>query len=440
MKTRVLRRWVVGGLVGTAAFAASVGWAQFRFPPRNDSRGGVRELRASVDTDRTQYPSRRAVQIRLRLTNVSDRSIQFDTGNNREYDVTIRDARTGRAVWEWSRQPGAPRQERRTLRLEAGQSRTHRVLWDQTDYEGRRVRPGVYRIEARIYPQGPVSAEVYLGSGDRDDRDDEDRDWRRDRDRDGRLRPGDIPRPFPSPGADRSRNDASVRADLRLERSTYRPGDTIGMTYIVQNTGSRNKAFRFSSGRQFDVTAARSGRGGREVWRLSQDRMYTQALTGFELRPGERRTFTAAWRTDRDLDEGDYRITAFLTPLGERGGVATATGTVRVEDRDAQDRFRGLRRRSERDPGRDSLSLRLRDLLDSGRSHLGRRVRLSGMYRGWRGGEGGPPRRRGDWVLESEGHTLYITGPHPTTRVGETITVEGILRRTDDGRLYLETD
>ncbi len=418
---------LMAGALLLAAITAA-GAQRPRFGGADSSRGAASDLRASVETDRTQYTPRRAVEITMRLTNLTDRPKEILLENAHEYDVIVRDARTGGAVWQWSRLPSAPPRQRRTVRIEPRQSRTHRALWDQTDNDGRRVRPGVYRIEATLYARDPVTTEVFLSGREGDDG----------------PQPGPRPGPpemLPRPGLPPGRGDggATLRADLRLDQTSVRPGQPVTVTYAVTNSQSRPSVLRFSSGKQFDVVV-RSGRAGQPVWRLSQDRMYTMALTQMTLEPGERRTFTAQWQPDRSLPEGAYEVEAFLTPMGEQGGAASARATVRIESRPGG----GLGGRAglPHRPGRDgdSPSIRLGDLFDDGRSYLGKRITLRGAYRGWRGGQGGPPVKRSDWVLEGDGRTIYVSGPMPEAGPGDAVTVTGTVRRTGDGRLYLESE
>lgn len=437
MNTRkeVRKRRVAGALAAALAGAVLLGTAatEARAQLRRGGLGGYgssrqqNDLRASVDTGRTQYPSGRDVEITLRLTNRSDRSFEVAL-NDYEYDVIIREARTGSTVWQWSRQSRGARRDRRTVQWDPRQTRTWRVLWDQTDANGRQVRAGAYRIEARLYPQDVVSTEVVL-TGDNDDR-----DGNNGR---GPFPGGRIPRPFPAPSTDDDRygggwggngryND--LRGDLSGGDGTVRAGDTVTLTYAVRNNTGRRLTLRFPTSQQYDVTV-RSTRG-RTVWRLSDERSYGQGQSEMTLDAGERHTYTFRWRVDRDLEDGRYELVAFLTPRGaDRDGVATTRTFVRVEGRYG------------RGQDRDDFSVRLRDLLDDGRASIGRRVRVSGTYGGARPGRGRLPGNSNEWVLRSEDRGLYVRGGLPrSARDGESVTVTGTLRRGSDGQLYLEAD
>ncbi len=457
------------------------------------TRGGSRSLRARITTDRSEYAPGRPVTITLSLTNIGDRRVEVSNAAQ-EYDILVRDARnSGSILWQSSRDGQARDRRRTSFRIEPRQTRTYREVWDQTDWNNRRVRTGAYRIEARIFPQEPVYAPVFL-SADRD------------------ARPGDGGYNG-GRGDDYNRGDdrddqgngysAGIRSELRLDQPSgvVRPGDTIRLTYTLLNADtSRARTFRFTSGKQFDAFVREPGQrrsgvfgGGkaRTIWQLSRDQFYTQSLTQFTLRAGERRTFTASWRTPRDLNSGVYAVTAFLTPQddsggrGRDGGAYEASASLRVagggssngsyDDYDSRDRSPlppsldpNRNGRSGRDqdgyyndgPRRGDLGsggsyggnlprgraevIRLSDLERGvGRDYLNRRVSVTGVYQVVsRGGLGGPA-RLGGWSLTDGGVTLSVTGaPAPDNRrEGDRITVTGVLRRfTLNGNYYLEAD
>lgn len=323
---------LVVALAGTITLAATATEARAQFRRGRsgsyDSRNDLRGLQASVETDRSRYGTRDTVEITVRLTNTSDRAVSVNLDDDYEYDVTIREGRSG-VVWQRSRDDRGARRERRTLRLAPNQVLTNRVRWDQRDSDGRRVRGGTYRIEARVYGQSTATTEVRL-TGDNDGRDD-------DYGNGGRPFPGGgIPRPFPAPGEEDDRwgggwGRNNLRTELRADTSTVRPGDTITLRYTIRNNTSRTQTLRFPTSQQFDVVA-RSSRG-RTIWRLSDGRGYTQAFASRTLRPGEEHTFTTSWRVDRDQEGGTYEILAFLTPQGARNGVGEARTTLRVSGR-----------------------------------------------------------------------------------------------------------
>lgn len=86
--------------------------------------------------------------------------------------------------------------------------------------------------------------------------------------------------------------------------------DSVRFVFQVTNTGTSPLALRYSSGQSFDFVVSRDGR---EVWRWSADRMFTQALRDATLAGGETLQFEAAWRPEPGLPAGEYTVTGELT-------------------------------------------------------------------------------------------------------------------------------
>lgn len=444
------------------------------------TRGASRNLRVSIATDRSTYGANRPVIVTLTVTNIGNQRVEMNKAL--EYDLLVRDVRSNRIVWQSSRDGLAQNRRNRSYHLDPGQSRTFREQWDQSDASNRRLVAGTYRIEGRVFPQDSVYAQVYLsdGSGRADDRyDPYDRNDPYDRGGSGDYsrRPGDRGSrdEYGQGGYGRGDYDTrdesrGLRSELRLDPSNgvIRPGESIALTYTLTNTDrSRSRTFRFGSGQQFDAYAIaprsragdsvfdRSQQRGGIAWRLSQDQMYTQALTQFTLGPGERRSFTAVWRTPRNLEPGTYTLNAYLTPRGASQGRNTvygaegtfpATALLRVGTGGA---FGGDRTfpgggqdygYGGRYEGRGDV-LRVREA--ASRDYVNRRVSVSGTFRGVNPrGYGDYPVSRNDWVIEDGGTAIFVTGASAPRdrRIGERVLVSGTIRRTRDGEYYLEAD
>lgn len=241
--------------------------------------------------------------------------------------------------------------------------------------------------------------------------------------------------PSTPPGAAKA---ASLRADLRLHPARARLGETATLSYTLTNSQAGPRSFSFSSGKQFDIIV-RARSGAREVWRLSGDRMYTMALTQITIAPGQTKTFASPWQPNRDLADGTYEVTAFLTPMGSSGEVAPARLLVTVRSGVLTAPAAPSPEKTKPADDEPAPLVGLRSLLADGRTFVGKRVSLRGVYRGRQGGQGGPPTRRSDWVVEAEGRTIYVSGTIPELDAGAPITVAGTVRRTADGRYYLDT-
>lgn len=258
----------------------------------------VPNLEAEVRTDRTQYPPRRAVEIATRLTNTGDILKVIEVRTGFEAEIAVRDDRSGRVVWTWSK--GRPRQRAYAYRLAPGESRLRRELWDRRDDEGRPVPPGVYRVEATLVPlRQPVATQIHLMGSE---------------DGPGGGRPGEAPpSPSPSPG------DGLV-GSLRADRAVVRPGETVSFVYTVANRSREARTLRFRSGQRFDIEVARRpepnaryAKGALTVWQLSREMFYTLALGEMTFAPGETKSFPAQWRVPAGIPTAVADARAWLT-------------------------------------------------------------------------------------------------------------------------------
>lgn len=424
----------VVGIVGAALLAPMVAYAQGGDTSFTRRPNGQYEAR--IGTDRTQYTPNRAVQITMTMTNLLDRTASIAPGlNTRPYDYWVRDSRSNRVVYTLSKHRQFDRNNSYTLA--GGESRTFREFWDQRDDAGKAVPSGVYVIEARLWPQETVSTQIFLS----------DRGG-------GRPDPPSRPEPEPGPpipGKPTPGNPDNpipgkpglirLRSTLQADRQRYAPGQTMTLTYTVVNGGTAPAVLNFTSGKQFDMTA--TAPNGRKVWQWSEGRMFPMMLTTLRLAPGESKVYSATWQLPNNVPVGAYRLYAFLTPRDMEGaGAASATvrvafGNVGGNDGNNEGEWGHPGRPNDPRPGRP-VPVTLRDLINKGRNAVGQRVSVSGIYLGLRGGFGAPPVRRSDWVISSEGVSLYVSGPDPSVAAGRPVTVIGTVRRTNDGRLYLE--
>lgn len=101
-----------------------------------------------------------------------------------------------------------------------------------------------------------------------------------------------------------------------LQASTV--GDTVFLVLQVTNTSTEPVELHFRSGQSHDF-AVESSEG--EIWRWSDDQMFTQALRHERLEPGETLRFEEAWRPP-DGVEGNLvavgRLTASNRPVEQR--------------------------------------------------------------------------------------------------------------------------
>ena len=82
----------------------------------------------------------------------------------------------------------------------------------------------------------------------------------------------------------------------------------VELAFHVTNTTQKSMELQFSSGQTHDFSVVDAS--GREVWRWSSDRMFTQALQTRMLGPGETLTFSEGWP---EAPKGTYTVVARLT-------------------------------------------------------------------------------------------------------------------------------
>jgi hypothetical protein len=87
-----------------------------------------------------------------------------------------------------------------------------------------------------------------------------------------------------------------------------RSGQPATWTLEVENGGSGETTLMFRSGKDGDVTLLRDGR---EAYRWSATRFFSQAMREVRIGPGARKTYTLEEKT-LSADAGDYELVAEL--------------------------------------------------------------------------------------------------------------------------------
>lgn len=91
--------------------------------------------------------------------------------------------------------------------------------------------------------------------------------------------------------------------------------DTVDFGFTVTNTGDEARELRFRSGQAAEFVVLDDGR---EVWRWSDGRLFTQALWSESLALGEAVTYEATWA---DPAPGEYVAEATLEADGADAAV-----------------------------------------------------------------------------------------------------------------------
>lgn len=84
----------------------------------------------------------------------------------------------------------------------------------------------------------------------------------------------------------------SAGAPLASSLQAEPRADTVTFVLQVTNVEEHPVVLDFASGQEYDFAVLRDGR---ELWRWSAGRMFTQAVHADTLAPGETRTYRAGW-------------------------------------------------------------------------------------------------------------------------------------------------
>ena len=94
---------------------------------------------------------------------------------------------------------------------------------------------------------------------------------------------------------------SGLRYTLTTDRTRYQRGQRVNITFTKCNVSGSTIRLRYNTSQRFDFVALRNGR---EVWRWSDDRFFTQAAETVVLRPGACQTFRATW--DLRNNQGNF--------------------------------------------------------------------------------------------------------------------------------------
>ena len=104
-------------------------------------------------------------------------------------------------------------------------------------------------------------------------------------------------------------------------------GDEVKFSFRVTNTSAKRVELRFPSGQTHDLAVLDNQ--GREVWRWSRGRLFTQSMQNKVLGASDTLTFTESWRPQHP---GQYTAVASLLsqnhPAEQRAEFALTSKTV----------------------------------------------------------------------------------------------------------------
>lgn len=216
---------------------------------------------------------------------------------------------------------------------------------------------------------------------------------------------------------------------VRTDKTRYALGEPVRISLIVENRTGEVLTLQFPTGQRYDIWAESTGR---EVWRWSKGKAFTQAFTSLTLQPGERRVFEETWsqvnNDGKQVPPGAYNIFTQLTTVPPRPTPVRTQLTIGSGEPVVKPATIG-------------------GIIENIDTSIGQVVQISGTYLGWRPDPNyetcrlGPPVTRSDWAIKDDTGCIYVTGSSglsPTDDYGKEITLSGIVRRTAEGQPYIE--
>jgi len=138
--------------------------------------------------------------------------------------------------------------------------------------------------------------------------------------------------PLPSHSPDSERRPGArprVTGDTIAASLDVKVGEDVKFSFHVTNSSTKRVELRFPSGQTHDVVVLDPQ--GREVWRWSTGRMFTQSMQNKILGASDTLTFTETWHPDH---AGTYTAVASLLsenyPAEQRAAFSLPSKTVSI--------------------------------------------------------------------------------------------------------------
>lgn len=139
-------------LVVLVAFIGIVRYMAVRSSPlKTKADTEVKDLHFSLKMDNAVYRSDEAVMLKLGVRNAGDKPVVIDFPSSLESDFVVERERdffffkVPFEVWRYSAQ-GGDMDNPHKITIKPGEEKIFQAKWNQTDFNGKQVQPGKYRI------------------------------------------------------------------------------------------------------------------------------------------------------------------------------------------------------------------------------------------------------------------------------------------------------
>jgi hypothetical protein len=136
----------------------------------------------------------------------------------------------------------------------------------------------------------------------------------------------------PSVGDPSEENREPKAVELETALEVKKENNNLIFEITLTNRSGETVELPFSSGQQFEVVVINGE--NEEVYRYSEGRMFTQALTFIEIKAGEKLSWIEEWDQKSDhtwVSNGEYKVTAEVLVQDSEGNIVINQGDLIAE-------------------------------------------------------------------------------------------------------------
>ncbi|MFQ3550067.1 MAG: BsuPI-related putative proteinase inhibitor [Armatimonadota bacterium] len=224
-----------------------------------------------------------------------------------------------------------------------------------------------------------------------------------------------------------------ILQEILLEKESFEIQKEIQAEYAIKNISNKPITYTFNSSKQFDAWVMKVDK---EIYRYSDNKAFLTVITNLTLQPNEIKKFKFSWdqkdKAGKDVGPGSYTIYAQLTPSEKKLQPEPTKKNITI----------GL-------GTSDASKISIREAIEQFSTYEKKKVIIEAKYTGWRPDKDdpnisdGPPETRSDWTIADDTGAMYVTGNNildPTEDKGKKISVLGILKKTDKGKVYIKAE
>jgi|GEM_PF-3738726 len=241
-----------------------------------------------------------SLKMNFSLVNTSSKDIDLYFSSGQKYEIVITNSR-GQEVYRWS-EGKAFTLALVEAKLAAGKKMEFAESWDLTGKDGKKVPAGKYTVEVRILAR-PVDGSIVLTED--------------------QLK------------AKKTVEIKDVKQaqvfDTTLKARVV--NDEMVFSFALVNISGKDQEVRFNSGQKYDIVITNNS--GREVYRWSEGRFFTEAIEYVTVKKGGSLEFTESWdfknKNGEIVEPGQYNVKVEIKAQPKEEGQSFSKEEVTAE-------------------------------------------------------------------------------------------------------------